>query len=103
MRKLFIVLGIIAAVLAVVFSVLPVSNLAFVPGIAALVFGLIAFFLAQKQNQSKKLIQLIFILTIIALSLTSYKAIFNETTIGNTEITIIPKTTTSKLSFTHWI
>ena len=85
MRKLFIILGIIAAVLAVVLSVLPLSSMAFIPAIAALIFGLIAFKLSKKEKQSTKIIQLMFLLTIISLGIATYKAVFNDVKIGNTE------------------
>ncbi|WP_339633997.1 FUSC family protein [Bizionia echini] len=85
MRKLFIILSLIAAVLAVILSVLPLSNLAFIPAILALVFGLISFYLSNKQNKPKHSIKLAFLLTIIALSLTTYKAIFSTSEVGNTE------------------
>lgn len=82
MKRLFIILGFISAVLAVILSVTPFSKIAYIPGIAAFVFGLKAFYLAKQS--SKKPIQLIFLLTIISLSLTTYKAIFNKAELGNT-------------------
>ena len=85
MRKLFIILGVIAAIIAVVLSSLPLFNMAFIPAIAALIFGLIAFYLSKQQNESKKVVQLIFLLTIISLCLSTYKAVFSETEVGNTE------------------
>lgn len=85
MRKLFIILGIIASVLALVLSVLPLSNLAYFPAVAALLFGLLAFYISNKNSQSAKTVQLVFLLTIIALSITIYKSIFLTVEIGNTE------------------
>jgi predicted benzoate:H+ symporter BenE len=85
MRKLFIILGIIAAIIAVVLSSLPLFNMAFIPAIAALIFGFVAFYLSKKENESKKAVQLIFLLTIVSLCLSSYKAVFSETIVGNTE------------------
>jgi tellurite resistance protein TehA-like permease len=85
MRKLFIVLGIIASVLTLILSVLPVSNLAYFPAIVALVFGLIAYYLSNKNSQSVKTVQLVFLLTIIALSITIYKSVFDTVEVGNTE------------------
>ena len=84
MRKLLIVLGLIAAIFAVIFAVLPVSNLSFIPGTAALVFGIAAFLMSKKEGQSKKVIQLIFLLTIIALALATYKSIFDTVEVGDT-------------------
>jgi predicted benzoate:H+ symporter BenE len=85
MNALFRILGLLSAVVAVILSVLPLSNMAFIPAIAALVFGLIAFLMARQQQEPRKSIQLIFILTIIALSLATYKSIFNESEVGSTE------------------
>lgn len=85
MKKLFIILGILASVLAVILSVLPLSNLAFLPAIAAFIFALIAFYISNKENSSKKTIQLIFLLTIIALSISTYKSLFHTVEVGNTE------------------
>ena len=85
MKKLFIILGIIASVLALVLSILPLSNLAFFPAIAAFIFALAAFYFTNKENSSKKTVQLIFLLTIIALSISTYKSLFNTVEVGNTE------------------
>ncbi|WP_417866088.1 FUSC family protein [Xanthomarina gelatinilytica] len=85
MRKLFIILGIIASVLALVLSVLPLSNLAYFPAIAALLFGLMSFYISNKNSQSVKTVQLVFLLTIIALSISIYKSIFQTVEVGNTE------------------
>jgi len=85
MRKLFITLGIIAAIIAVILSALPLFNVAIIPAIAALVFGFIAFYLSKKENESKKAVQLIFLLSIISLGLTTYKSIFNKTEVGDTK------------------
>jgi membrane protein implicated in regulation of membrane protease activity len=85
MKQLFTVLAVIASFLAIILSVLPASNLAILPAIAALVFGFIAFYLSKKTGQVKKIIQFTFFLTIISLSITIYKAVFNKTEIGNTQ------------------
>jgi len=85
MRLLFIILGFIAAISAIVLAALPLFKIAFIPAIAALVFGLIAFYFSKQQNASKKLVQLLFLLTIMALALTTYKTIFETTEVGNTE------------------
>lgn len=85
MKNLFTTLGLIAAILAIIFSVLPLSNLAVFPAVSALIFGLIAFYLSKKTGKVKKIIQFTFLLTIIALSITTYKSIFTESEIVNTE------------------
>ena len=85
MRKISIILGLITAVAAIILSTLPLSNMAFIPAIASLVFGLLAFFLSKQQSESNKIVQLIFLLTIIALGLSTYKAIFDKTEVGDTQ------------------
>ncbi|OBX24959.1 hypothetical protein LX77_01793 [Gelidibacter algens] len=83
MRRLFIVLGFISAVLALIIAVTPLSQIAYVPAVAALIFALIAFYMAKQKQYPKKSIQLIFLLTFIALVLTTYKSVFNVAEVGN--------------------
>lgn len=85
MRSLFIVLGFIAAVLALVLAVTPLSQLAYLPAITALIFGFIAFYISKRKQSSKKTIHLIFLLTVISLFLTTYKAVFNSSEVGDLE------------------
>lgn len=85
MKKLVIILGIITATLAVVLSVLPLSNLTYIPAIAALILGLFAMYLTRGNNESKKIIHLLLLITIISLAIATYKSIFNTVEIGNTE------------------
>lgn len=85
MKKLVIILGFISAILAVVLAVTPLSKIAFMPGIAALIFGILALYLSKQNQGSKKSIQLIFLVTIIALVLATYKSVFNKVEVGNTK------------------
>lgn len=85
MKKLFIILGFIAAILAVILAVTPLSNLAIAPIIVAFICGLSVLFISKKEKTKTKTIQYIFILVIIALGLTIYKGLFNTSEIGNTE------------------
>lgn len=86
MKRIFTILAIIASVLAIIFSVLPISNLAVFPAASALVFGGIAFYLSKKAGEVKKIIQFTFLLTTCALAITTYKAFFIKTEVANTEI-----------------
>lgn len=86
MKKAFTILAIIASVLAIILSVLPISNFAVLPAVAALIFGSIAFYLSKKAGEIKKIIQFSIILTILALAVTTYKAIFIKTEVANTEV-----------------
>ncbi|AUC81100.1 FUSC family protein [Lacinutrix sp. Bg11-31] len=85
MRLLFIILGLISAVFAVILAVLPLSNFAFFPAIAALIFGVLAFIKTRGTNKPKHTIQLILLLTIISLVLATYKSINATTEVGDTE------------------
>lgn len=85
MRKLFITLGVISSIIAVILAVLPLSKLALIPAIIAFVCGLLAFFKSKPEGSSKHTVQLIFLLTIISLSLATYKAIFDTIEVGDTE------------------
>lgn len=85
MKKLFIILGFIASILAVILAVTPLSNLAVAPIIVAFICGLIVLFISKKQNTKTKAIQYIFLLVIISLGLTIYKSIFSIKEIGDTE------------------
>lgn len=85
MRRLLIVLGFITSTLSVVLSVTPLSKIAYIPAVVALIFGCIAFYLSRQKQYPKKSIQLIFMLTIIALSITTYKAVFEVVEVGNVE------------------
>ena len=85
MKKLCTILAIITSILAILLSVLPISNLAIIPAIAALICGLIAFYLSKKSGQVKKIVQFTFLLTAVALVITIYKAVFNTTEIADTQ------------------
>ncbi|MBU3821550.1 FUSC family protein [Flavobacteriaceae bacterium XHP0103] len=85
MKQVFIILGLTAAIIATVFAILPISNLAIFPAIAAFIFGLIAFYLSKKTGSVKKIIQFTFLLTIVSLSVSIYKAIFIKAEVANTE------------------
>jgi LytS/YehU family sensor histidine kinase len=84
-KKLFIILGFIAAILAVILAVTPLSNLAVAPIIVGFISGLIVFFISKKQKTKTKTIQYIFLLVIISLSLTIYKSVLHTTEVGDTE------------------
>ena len=85
MRTLFIILGFIAAILAVVLAVTPLSNMAFIPAIIAFVLGLAIFYISRKQQKSRKVVQYIFLLTIMSISISIYKSLFTATEIGDTQ------------------
>ncbi|APY09484.1 FUSC family protein [Winogradskyella sp. J14-2] len=84
-KKLFIILGFTAAVLAVVLAVTPLSNLAVIPIIVAFVCGLLIVFMSKKDKTKTKSIQYIFLMVIIALALTIYKSVYYTSEVGDIE------------------
>jgi len=86
MKKIFTVLAVIASAFAIIFSVLPISNLAIFPALAALIFSGIAFYLSKKTGEVKKIIQFSFLLTMAALAIVTYHSVFTETEVASTEI-----------------
>jgi membrane-bound ClpP family serine protease len=85
MKRLLIILGFIASILAVVLSVTPFFKIAYLPAIGALIFGLLSLYISDKRLTSKKSIHLILLLTIISLTVVTYKVIFNVTSLGNVD------------------
>lgn len=82
MKTLFSVLGLIAALLAIILAILPLETIALIPAAIALVFVLIGFFIAK--NEGKKFIKFTFILTLLAFALIIFKTIFS----GESEVKI---------------
>ena len=78
MKLALSIIALILALLGITLSILPFGNLAFAPIIGAFVFGLLAFRASRGDNQKTGLIKFIFLITIIALGITIYRAIFDE-------------------------
>ncbi|MGM5470136.1 FUSC family protein [Flavobacteriaceae bacterium LMO-SS05] len=85
MKTLFVILGFIASILSVILAVTPLFKIAYIPAVAALVFGLIALYISKQKQLPKKSIHLVLLLTFIALSVTTFKSIFNTVKVGDTE------------------
>ncbi len=85
MKKVVILLAFISAIVAVILAVTPLSKLAYIPGICSLIFGILGLYLSKGEKSSKRTLQLVFLMTIIALGLTTYKAIFNTVEVGDTQ------------------
>lgn len=85
MKLLFSILGLIAAILAVILAILPLEKIAIIPALGALFFGIIAWFLSK--NDSKKFLKFTFFITLIAIVIISYKSIF----VGEAEVTVDDK------------
>ena len=86
MKKIFTILATTSGAIAIIFSVLPISNLAIFPAALALIFCGLAFYLSKKAGEAKKIIQFTFLLTLCALSITAYKAFFSKYVVVNTAV-----------------
>lgn len=78
MNKLFAILGFIGAILGLVFSFLPISNLAIFPAIIGLILGLIAYSSAKKKNLSYSFARIVVVLSLIAIIISAGKQLFFE-------------------------
>jgi hypothetical protein len=68
MKKLFIILAIIATVLAAIFSFLPMGSIALIPGLGALLFSFLAYkFSETKTTFIKGLLALSVLLVLVGL------------------------------------
>lgn len=85
MKKIFTILGFSFAVIATLLAVLPLYKFSFIPAILALIFSVLAFIKARKDESSTQFIQLSLLLTIISLTLCTYKSIFTKNEIGDTQ------------------
>ncbi len=84
-KKLFIIIGFLSALLAVIIAVTAFYKLAITPIIIAFISGLIVLLLSKKQKIKTKTIQYIFLLVIIALGLTIYKGVIKPSELDDTE------------------
>ncbi len=76
--KLFAILGVIGALLGLLFSFLPISNLAIFPAVFGLVFGFIAYYLAKKQQQSFSFARIVVLLALLAILISVGKQLFTD-------------------------
>jgi hypothetical protein len=83
MRKAFIILGFTAAISAVIIALTKSYHLALTPITIAFISGIITIFLSKKKNTMVKPIQYVFLLVIIALSLTIYKSVVTSENFKN--------------------
>ena len=88
MRVLVTILGIVSAILGLALSILPFGNIALIPIILAFIFGVIAFTYAKKEGKSRSAVKMIFLITIAALAVTIYRAIFDENIVEDTQESI---------------
>ena len=85
MKRLLIILGFITAILSVILAVTPLYKLAVFPIIIALICGIALLYFSKKKQFKTKAIQYVFLLTIISLSFTVYKSVFQKVEVGDTK------------------
>ncbi|MCF6279113.1 MAG: FUSC family protein [Flavobacteriaceae bacterium] len=95
MNKLFAILGLIGAILGLIFSFLPISNLAIFPAIIGLVLGLIAYSAAKKQNIGFSFARIVVILSLLAIIISASKQLFFKNKVEE-DIQFIEKTKKSE-------
>lgn len=76
--KLFNIIAIIGALLGILFSFLPLFELAIFPATIALILGLIAFYASKKQNYSFGFSRIVVILALLALLISAGKQLFTN-------------------------
>lgn len=64
-------------------TILPFGAIAFIPIILSLIFGLLAFKLTKQEAKNVNLIKIVFLVVIVALSITIYRTFIEENTIDN--------------------
>ncbi|EPR73448.1 hypothetical protein ADIWIN_1478 [Winogradskyella psychrotolerans RS-3] len=85
MKKTVIILGLIAAIIAITLSASRNSNFAIIPIVIAFISGLALVFLSKKDQSKTKPIQYIFLLVIMSLGLTIYKGVYKTIEVESTE------------------
>ena len=76
--KLFAILGIISGLLGLLFSFLPISNLAIFPAILGLLSGLIAFYFSKKNGRSISFPRIVMFISLLAILVSFGKQLFTE-------------------------
>ena len=74
MRKLFIILAAVFAVVGLIFAILPMGSIAFLPIILAIVLALVAMW--KSNDNQKKIPKWILVITLAILVLVTVKVVF---------------------------
>jgi len=81
--KTFNIIGIISAVFGLLFSFLPISNLAIFPAVFGLILGLIAYLSAKKQQLNFSFSRIVVLLSLVAIIISMSKQLFTEEKVEN--------------------
>ena len=74
--KTLSIFGIIGAILGLLFSFLPISNLAVFPATFGLILGLIAYLFAKKQQLNFSFARIVVLLSLLAIVISMSKKLF---------------------------
>ena len=85
MKSVLLVLGYVAAVLSLVFSVTPLFKIAFITGAAALLFLLGSKYFAKDKNGFSLGMKILLGVLALSLLIATYKTIFVTAEVGDTE------------------
>ena len=77
------IFGIIGAILGLLFSFLPISNLAIFPATFGLVLGLVAYLSAKKQQLNFSFARIVVMLSLLAIIISMGKQLFTEDEVKN--------------------
>ena len=89
MKKLFVVLGYIGSIFALILAATPLFKIAVFPILVGFVCGLGLLYLSKKTQQKTKTSLYILFLTTIAISVLVYKTVFYKAEVADTEAQII--------------
>ena len=89
--KLFAILGIIGAVLGLIFSFLPLSELAIFPASIGLLLGLIAYLSAKKQNINYSFARIVVVISLLAIIISVGRQLFIENEVAE-DVEFVEKT-----------
>ena len=77
------IFGIIAAILGLLFSFLPISNLAIFPAALGLILGLIAYLSAKKKQLNFSFARVVVLLSLLAIIISMSKQLFTENKVAD--------------------
>lgn len=93
--KIFVIVGFFSAILGLVFSFLPISNLAIFPAIVGLVLSVTAYLSLKKQNLSFSFAKIVIALSVIAILISVGKNFFIDNKVAE-DTTFIEKSEESE-------
>ncbi|NCT10957.1 MAG: FUSC family protein, partial [Flavobacteriia bacterium] len=85
MKKLVTIIAFISAIIALIFSLLPIYIIAYYPAIVAVLFCVILWKINQKSNTKSTTFKVLVFLIIASLSITSYRVFFTTSEVSDTK------------------